>query len=713
MPNQNRLKAFFSIENVNIILISFLAIMEGMQWLIVIGLIFQNFPLTVDPQGTFFPEWLYLLKPERELLFFRIFVASTLGLQALGFYIFKKFLNDVSFSFGLLRYALLTGIVLLFELNDIYKIFSGVKQNALGFPFYAALSIAMGLRLFWFKIDHVLKKFLDSLNEERHTFFISKAADILMPIVILLIIYIPDTVGALATIFDTDWLAHLDAFVMSPGWAFLKGCVLYVDTGSAYGLGIPIFFATLAKMGGGFSYQNVLAVAIILAVIYFILMYLLLRYWLKDPLLAVAGTMWAIKLHLFHEGAADPFIWRFLSPSVLRYLFDIPFFLFLLLHIRKKDNKYVLVAAAVAGLSIFYMTDTGLYQLVAFYAYLFLSFFSSRPRFGPMKAPKELGWTMGILVLPWLVALLLFWAAVGPHLWTTSFWKNFFEFFNYFNNGFGALPIYTNLQEKKTFEFFLGLLIPVVYLWTVIYVGAFIFLRKILNENIFVVTLGIYGLSLYNYFICRSAPTNFYTVCVPFLLLLCFWYSKILSLVSSHVRQGLSWGVGLLTCMAFLSTDALSQYPNIFNRNAISASRKLHFIEKDFDFHEDGRLITALTTADQKVCLISSFETSILMEADRKPFLYFFPLINPRRRDMIDSGGAYLYTGDRLKKTIEQLEKERPEYVFVEKKLISGELPGPFYKKYVTLTILVTYLRSHYLPFQQGEYLIALKRKGV
>ena len=75
-------------------------------------------------------------------------------------------------------------------------------------------------------------------------------AQMIFPVLLVLMLYVPDAQGVIARNFLGEQFHHWDSAVMSPGWAYLSGCVLNVDVISQYGLGLPIFMAQLTKFLG-------------------------------------------------------------------------------------------------------------------------------------------------------------------------------------------------------------------------------------------------------------------------------------------------------------------------------------------------------------------------------------------------------------------------------------------------------------------------------
>ena len=69
-----------------------------------------------------------------------------------------------------------------------------------------------------------------------------------------------------------------------------------------------------------------------------------------------------------------------------------------------------------------------------------------------------------------------------------------------------------------------------------------------------------------------------------------------------------------------------------------------------------------------------------------------------------------IYTKDQLAKTIKKFEDVKPPYVFMERIYMVNEVPRAYLFQFPSLIPLVNYVRTHYTPVAQGEYLVALKR---
>ncbi len=695
----------------NVFYITMIAVALGCQALALLTFAFHFVPVPEDATFTVLGPYKNLFSPEREMFFYRMFVLAVLGLQAAGVFLFRRKLSSGDLGSSLRRYACTETALLAVLLLFAFKLTVYGPVRFLQVFFILVLLCCIGIKVCW----PFCKRSFSCGGMERMLGRISPAFRVwghaLAVSIIFLIVYVPPDV-ALTCI--TDNYIHLDSFVMSPGWAFLKGNVLNVDTISAYGVGMPAVLAILARACGGFEYTSVLGVLMGVAVVYFAISYGALCLWFRNPLLAFGAVLVMLKLHLFSHGPQH-FIWQTPSATIIRYFWDSIFFLMLVRHVQTGGKKFLAAAALFSGVALCYLSDTGLYLLLAFYAYLFLTMLvpACRERLFPSRAAWMFG--LSLIFVPWLVLASGLYLLIGKQAFQPEFWQNTGEMIRLFTGGFGPLPISTALQDRQFFNFFLGLLVPLVYILTCAFVAVLVFLRAAHPRNILAVVWSVYGLGVYHYYVCRSGPTSFYAVIVPFVMVSGYWFYVALSLLPPPRRRVIAAG-GLLVWTLLMVTDqGFINYPRLWNISGISyserretfaAAQKAHFISpKDVD------LIRRMTGPDDKVCLISAWDTATLIQADRKPFFYYFRLITPRAMDQLDFGGTDLITLERLQKVLRQLDEEKPPLVFIEKKLFAGGLPAIYYTHYPDLYLVVQYLRKHYTPVVTGKYLVALRRR--
>lgn len=532
--------------------------------------------------------------------------------------------------------------------------------------------------------------------------------DVFAVFLLIIVIGVADVNRVLAVIFTHDHFYHLDSMLMAPGWAHLKGLTLNVDVISQYSMVIPVVVSRLADAVGGFSYQSVLTVLIALVTLYFIAFYWLLRTWLGSVLWAIFGVLLAVKLHMFHDGVA-PVVWRYPSATVLRYVFDIIAFYAVSRHCVTYQRRYLWIAFAVAGISLAYMMDTGLYLLFALYVYL-TAYLLVGSRQGPaINMLKEWPRVLWLFIMPFVIALGVLFLVQGPAIFTQQMWGNAFEFAGFFMQGWGAMPMHEVLRDRQFFAFFMGFFIPAVYVWTLIFVGGKCLTGQAPWKDVFVVFLSVYGLCLYQYFINRSALSSYYAVCLPYAGVVCYWLRALSEKLSLGVRWTFSLAsIGLV--VLFLGTNVwFGSYPNIWHSTAQQWAKESQAFREEFNFERDAQLIRELTAPDERVALICNFETAILMGSGRKPFFYLFPLVESARMDLPVVGRNYLYTQERLARTLQQINDKKPAYIFVETRFLRAYENGS-QQTSGTLRELMKNVLRHYRYETEGQYLTALKR---
>ncbi len=480
-----------------------------------------------------------------------------------------------------------------------------------------------------------------------------------------------------------------------------------------YGIGMPFVVGTVSQWLGGFSYEHVLLVLMMFTILYFIGCYILLRVWLKNTFLAMAGVLLAIKWQMFHYGA-DPIIWKYPNGTVVRYFFDIVFFILIFMHGRSKNNGYLALAALCSGFSVFYVSDCGIYQLVTYFAYLGILLILPEYRKILYISPRDLVRAGALIALPIITILLCLKSVLRDHLWDPILWQNMGEQISLFVQGFGALPVALNFTDGNAFSFLFGCCILFAYLLAIfIPVGKFYRAQEIKHDELFAALIGVYGVLIFHYYICQAAAARYFCTSILFILLICYGVHQYLKSSSIKERAKVSAFLALIAFLLLFSTRLFIQYPSVFSFHwdayRVDRAKMADHLPKKKDID----LIKQLTSSEERVCLFASNETLILMEADRRPFLYYFPLFeskNPARKEF---GGMYLFTNQRLKRTIHQLNIEKPKHVFIEKKIYMGKLPAIYYRNYESLTVILADLYSNYDQVQEGENIIALQRKGL
>ena len=635
------------------------------------------------------------------MFFYHVWIAAALGLQGLMTFINRRRLGDENLWRRFLPYICTMAGIVIIQSFAVFKILLWGNPGWARDLFYAALGLGILVRIFWPECQRFMKSAgAKALSQTIPGWgiFLMDAGVIL---ILIALIFAPDLKEVLARMFSYDKFYHLDSFIMSPAWAHHNGLILNKDVTSEYSLIVPIVFDGLMKFSGGFSYAHAVSLMIVLSGVYYLLFYGLLRYWLGSIALAFFAVILAIKLQFFHWGVV-PLIWIYPSATPLRFLPDVFFLFFILRFTLDLRLRWLLAAAFINGIGLVWTMDVGFY--------MFVTLLTASAAGVYQKGTKVLGQMIGLVLTPWIVGLSLLSIIYGSLVGTSDFWHNTFEFATLFLQGWGALPITEGLKDKQFFAFCMGFLIPAAYVGTLLYsLGMFIFRRS--QPHLFMILVSVYGLELYHYFIHRSGVTSYYAVVIPFILVLLFWLQALLSCCQEHWQRRIklilcAWAfVGLTTSYLF------SYYPNCLDLSGYDWSMEKKFYVQQFDFGRDASLIDDLTSPQEPVALISSFETKILMQANRPPFFYYFPMMESEHMQGDKLRGIYLHTYARLQRTLNQLDVQKPLNIFIQTRLFQGPQAQAYEESNEGFKQLMAYIRLHYQYEAQGQYLTALKLK--
>jgi hypothetical protein len=582
----------------------------------------------------------------------------------------------------------------------------GMAQSRWAYPvFTAGLAGAVTSRIFWNRLSPAINGFYFHMMHRDSDLRWVRIWDGVFPVILIILIGVPDINYVLKEILVTDSFYHFDSLLMAPGWAYLNGLTLNMDVTSQYSMVIPAVISRLADMSGGFSYHNVLAVLIGLSAAYFIALYFVFRSWLKSALWATFGILLAIKLHMFHAGVS-PVIWRYPSATVMRYWFDWIALYAISRHCDSFSRRYLWLAFVSAGMALAYMLDTGIYLTFTVYVYLG-AYILARPQHQrEFRYPQDIFLLLALILTPVVTALGVLYGIQGPSIFTRELWMNALEFAGLFMQGWGAMPMHESLRSGHLFIFLMGFFMPIVYVWTLIFVGGRCLTGRAPWRDFFIVFVSVYGLCLFQYFINRSALSSYYVVCIPYVFVLCYWLNALSERLSLRSRRYVSLSAVVLMASVLGTSAMFTEYPNYLSQ---SFNKQLeNYLDGGMDVNRDAQLIERLTAPHEQVALISRFETAILMQARRKPFFYYFPLMESTPLHMPTSGRNYLYTTTRLNRIIHQLQGKRPKYIFIEKSLVKKQTP-PAGKQTTSMKVLIQYVNSHYDHDADGEYLTAFK----
>lgn len=745
-------------------LLTFVVLLESLQLLLAVQWILGKFPVSSPLSAQVFPEWQHLLRPEREMFFYHIFLAALIVLQAAAFGFFRKKLADLRFIQQLKTFAFFEGVLVSLLLTASFKIIIYDHQPELASrAFEVLLILAVATKIFWGFVRHTMAMLYAFLTDERNREVFKRMADIAFPIFMIAVIFIPNPEAVVARMFIGEQFHHNDSFVFGPAWAYLSGCVLDADVISQYGLGMPVIIGFLTKLMGGFSYLNTVIVMIGMGIFYFLLCYLFLRIWTNSAVLALAAVLFAVKVQMFHTGVF-PIVWTYGSATVIRYFFDIFFMYAIWFHLRNGRALWLVAAAFSCAAALFHVTAEGIYLTATFCFYLLLVLWCARYRKDIFPFRLSLPMAAGCVMLVFATAFVLLWLTTGKFIFTAEYWRNTGEFIEYFLSGFGLTPIYESLQNRFFLASLMGFVIPLVYVLTLLVVAGQLYFKKTERQNIFVVVLCVYALGLYHYYVARSAVTSYYAVAIPYVFILAYWTHEYLRSFTAARALKIKLAILALSAFSLFTTHDFVAYPNIFNfsRNPMvdpvivqklpnsrmsyfnhlfiqypaaykfplnslgqvqedmrvhtdfsSDDELVEYYRREFDLSDDAALIARLTPQGSKVPILSSFEVRLLMQADRKPFFYYYPMVISRPLRMRMFVVNSVYTTDQLKKTIDQLETAKPEYVFIEKIFLNKSIPQAYVHDSPGFIPVLDYVHRNYEPYAYGRYLAAMKRNAV
>ena len=654
-------KKILTFENQRTFFVSVLSIFFGFQVLFIASLISSLVPIVSPIQIISFQ---YTIFPEREIVLYGIFIVSIILAQMMLMFLLRKKSITTELLERLKEVVVIDGALLVFALYVVFKLF------LYHFPRWAEILLLciVLLRIFFIIFHPSLKEINKILDRWVSTF--SKVGDIIVPIAIGTILWVPDAPGMIARIFHYDQFNHWQSFIIAPGFASLKGCILGIDVFSQYGVGMPFLVSRLAQAGGGFGYESVFRVLSCMTIIYYLFVYVLLRAWIKGFFIPALGVLWAIHLQMFCHPPVMNNIWIFPSGTIIRYFFDIFFFIFIWFYLKTSHWKYLIFSAVVVGLSLPYIFDTGVYLFFSFFCCILLLVFIKILRGEPCSWPRCIGSLSFVFLLPLSIAFVCYQMLSKGHALNPLFWKNLGETGQLFLAGFGALPIYCGLQQKEFLYFFFGCLIPVVYLFNLCVMCAGMVRKPANNHNLFLAILSIYGLSLYSYYICRSAPSSYLAVILPLVYILCFWASRIAGLVQLKWRKVLALFVALSSLLIIVTSERFLQYPNLYFMHKEEVLSYVTQMKETLILDEDAALVARFVAPQEEACIISEMAAEILMKANRKPLLYYPNLLSPQSfgKEIFDP--LFLFTPQRVSFFFDSLEMKKPPYIFIDEKIV-------------------------------------------
>lgn len=516
-------------------------------------------------------------------------------------------------------------------------------------------------------IDHVAVQEDGSARQKFAWHFL----DIVMPMLLILLIYIPRTDRIEGTVYLAEKFHHWDFFAMAATVGYTHGGALGMDVYSQYGVGWPLTFAALSRFAP-LSYGMMFHVAVLYGCVYFISVYVFLRAWLKEAWLAAAGALLAVHLQLFTGLMSLPYSpWRWPSSTILRSPFDIFVLGALLLHRRSGKPIYALLAAAFVGLSILFETDTGIYLTLTFAVYLLLADFRNpRHAIRSFLAQRGAIWAVcGMMTAS--VVMMGLWVASRGTLFHAGFLRAWLEVFISYPSGISMLPVAHNATGVT-----LSFLLIGVYLYVV---GEGLLIRHhagVTKMGLMQLCIAVYGLASLILYIGRSHPLNLFHGIVPFCLIATM---RLQAWLMPQTRDavpirisGARWAVAvpfLILALLFANPN-FRIYENLLHSRSGDRSPQqgadvcLFPDSRDvcvppeqadvaLEFRTAAGELKKLSDAGKKVAVISNSDTSLCLAGNIKPFSRYSPVL------------ATIISHTQVNRIEAQLAEKTADYVFL------------------------------------------------
>ena len=374
----------------------------------------------------------------------------------------------------------------------------------------------------------------------------------------------------------------------------------------------------------------------------------------------------------------------------------------------------MLVACSVS-LALFAMVDTGVYLYAAYCGYLILLLLIPDLRciFFSSSHNRFRAWLQGLkyivyFILPLSVTSLIFIYFSNNQL--GLFLANTFEFSASFRVGFSSILFWQNINH--VIPFLIGILVPVVFLLTICIGFSFGYFGERNPKHLLAAILSIYGLGCWNYYMCRPYPGSMNYFSIPVILVLCCWIETALNSKKEKTRKIITFSLMVIAFYCLGTTHRFIKSANVLNLSRDYFVKERKIMQNGFITPQDVGLVRKYTLPNEKVCVFSSFEIGLLMATDRLPFFYYSPLFQNAAMNTLDFYAMNLTTYSRLDKTLQELQRGNPRYIFVERKVqelgVHEHLAYMFEPMFLLQKI---YIKKHYQAVDSSKNLVVLERK--
>ena len=373
--------------------------------------------------------------------------------------------------------------------------------------------------------------------------------DLVVPALIVALLYTPAWRELAGNAFAGEGALHLDFFGLGPAQAYESGLTLGTDVHPYYGVGWAMVLARLDV----FSYGHLIRFEVLYACAYFTGVYLLVRRLTGDRRWGAVGAGLAVLFQLFTIFPSEFVLWRFPSATVLRWPFDVWFFLACLLAVRSRHRAaWTVAAAALVGLTAVFQTET-----VVALGLAFVFWCAARWRVEGGAALRAL--PAATLVAGGVVVVGLGVASRWT-LFTADFWSGWLENVRLGSEGATLLPI-TGVSSWVTLGAFVA--VTAAYLAFLAFAVVQVARGSATTSAVMFGSIALYGLVTFVYFVGRSNPHNLFRSTVPLAVLLASAAGLVTRAWAGRRPVLVPWLAIAATVVAMAADPGVRSYPGL------------------------------------------------------------------------------------------------------------------------------------------------------
>lgn len=373
--------------------------------------------------------------------------------------------------------------------------------------------------------------------------------DLVVPALLVAFLYPPAWRELAGNAFAAEGALHLDFFGLGPALAYDSGLALGTEVHPYYGVGWATVFARLDVL----SYGHLIRFEALYACAYFTGVYLLVRRLTGDRRWGAVGAGLAVLLQLFTIFPSELVLWRFPSATVLRWPFDVWFFLACLVALRSRHRvAWTAVAAGLVGLTAVFQTDAVVALGLAF-AFWWAARWRSEGAPAVRSLPAAAAVAGGVVVVG-------LGTASRWTLLSADFWSGWLENVRLGFEGATLLPL-LGVPSWVTVVAFV--VVAATYLGFVAFAVVQVARGSATTSAVMLGTVALYGLVTFVYFVGRSHPHNLFRSTVPLAVLVASAGGLVTRAWAGRRPVLVPWLAVAATVVAMAADPGVRSYPGL------------------------------------------------------------------------------------------------------------------------------------------------------